>query len=86
LFLNPQIRQYVSPYQVFILQAGDLPPEHCLDLRGKFMRHESSMAGGFLGGRREPIAALHAEFHRQLNSTLRCGLEPGTACACMDST
>ena len=43
---NTQVRAYVSPDQVFILQSGDLPPEHCSDLRGKFMRHENTMAGG----------------------------------------
>ncbi|KNC80126.1 hypothetical protein SARC_07500, partial [Sphaeroforma arctica JP610] len=69
-----KVRKYVSPYQVFILQADEPDANDCADLRSKFARHKTTMAGGFFGGKAEPLLAFHASFHRQLENTLDMGI------------
>eukprot|EP01134_Creolimax_fragrantissima_P004218 CFRG4218T1 len=69
-----KVRKYVSPFQVFILQADEPDAQDCQDLRSKFKNHKTTMAGGFFGGKAQPLLDFHASFHRQLETTLSMGI------------
>ncbi|KNC76823.1 hypothetical protein SARC_10697 [Sphaeroforma arctica JP610] len=69
-----KVREYVSPYQVFILQADQPDSHNCADLRATFMNHKTAMAGGFFGGKAQPLLDFHTSFHRQLDKTLEMGI------------
>eukprot|EP01134_Creolimax_fragrantissima_P000382 CFRG0382T1 len=71
---NPvKVRSVINPYQVFIVQVDDPVHEHCFDIRSKFMRHESTMAGGFFGGTKETMHRVYTQFHVHLDRALSAG-------------
>ncbi|KNC80427.1 hypothetical protein SARC_07215 [Sphaeroforma arctica JP610] len=71
---NPdKVRSILNLNQAFIIQVDDPVHEHCFDIRSKFMRHESTIAGGFFGGTKASMHKMHSQFHRHLETALEGG-------------